>query len=194
MALANILLAALLIGLTPFIFGVRYLDAVSSAAVLEQFVSLCGIILFTPLFAPEQDPSVREIADSKSASPAAAPAIRLAVQSLALAVLTGAFILLMKSGGCTFPAMRYWFGTFATAFVLGGLGAFLACVTDNPVIGYMGSAAYYLLSLFNGEKLGALRLSSLGGGSLKEKYALFFLALILFGSAVFYRCATRRLR
>ena len=50
---------------SPLILGIRNLDMVQSAKVLEMYVALIGIILFVPVFQPEQNQDLRNLISSK---------------------------------------------------------------------------------------------------------------------------------
>lgn len=47
--------------LTPIIFEVRSLDERLSAQPVEMMLSLCGTILLTPVFLPEQNEEIRDV-------------------------------------------------------------------------------------------------------------------------------------
>ena len=51
----HLLVSILLLAASPLVLGISNLDAAQSAKVLETYVALTGIILFVPVFLPEQD-------------------------------------------------------------------------------------------------------------------------------------------
>ena len=63
----HVLVCAALLGLSPFLMGVKNLTAVDTAKVLERYAALIGIIMLPPIFLPEQDKDIRELvyADDK---------------------------------------------------------------------------------------------------------------------------------
>ena len=50
---------------SPLILGLSNLDAAESAKVLETYVALIGIILFVPVFLPEQNRDLWELVKAK---------------------------------------------------------------------------------------------------------------------------------
>lgn len=64
----HLVLAIMLVLLTPVLFGTSDLDAQAAAIPLEMFVSLLGIVLLTPVFHPEQNQEIAEIVASKYVS------------------------------------------------------------------------------------------------------------------------------
>lgn len=65
----SILVSAALLFITPVLFGTAHLSPDEAAVPLELFVSLIGIVLITPVFEPEQDEAIYEVAASKYISP-----------------------------------------------------------------------------------------------------------------------------
>ncbi|MEZ3477481.1 MAG: hypothetical protein K1W08_02600, partial [Lachnospiraceae bacterium] len=65
----SILVSAALLFITPVLFGTAHLSPDEATVPLELFVSLIGIVLITPVFEPEQDEAIYEVAASKYISP-----------------------------------------------------------------------------------------------------------------------------
>jgi hypothetical protein len=65
----NLLFSVSVLPLIPLIFGIGSHGSRESAFILERFVSLTGIILITPVFLPEQDKNIAELAESKYTPP-----------------------------------------------------------------------------------------------------------------------------
>jgi len=170
--LVNLLIALLILFITPVIFGINNLDNISSAFVLERFVSLIGIVLLTPVFLPEQDKNTAEIVGSKYTSHIKIYLIRFVLSVVSLFALIGGFTTFMVSMSCEFDILRFILGTFATAFFLGAIGFMTSAVSDNAVFGYMASLGYYVFNMFNGGKVKIIPLFSLGTGNFAEKYWL----------------------
>jgi hypothetical protein len=82
------------------IFGITGLDAKASAVPLEMFVSLIGIILLTPIFAPEQSEEVRDTVESKYISSITVCLIRTLISIVVMAFLIGVFAFIMRWNGC----------------------------------------------------------------------------------------------
>ncbi len=190
----NILLSIALVIATPLLFGVKNLDSIASSFVLERFVALIGIVLFTPLFSPETDKNISELVESKNTSPTFVYLSRLLVSILVLVTLIAISIITMWLGACEFNVIRFGFGTLSTALFLGSLGFVTFAISSNVVVGYMLPIAIYMLNLFQGEKLKMLYLFSLSKNDLNEKYWLLGCAMILFLIGVLYKYCIRKLR
>ena len=58
-------ISLLILLLSPLVLGIENLDAGQTAKVLEMYVAVIGIILFIPIFQPEQDRDLRDLIQSK---------------------------------------------------------------------------------------------------------------------------------
>jgi len=166
---ANFMLAVVMCLLTPIIFGIRYLDNYGSSFVLERFVSLIGIVLLTPLFMPEQDKNISELVQSKQTEHAITIFLRLIMSLLFMAFCITAMIAAMRLLQCDFEAIKYMFGTFATALFLGAIGFTFHAISNNVIVGYLAAFTYYLLNLSLGRKLNHFYLFTLARDSMSEK-------------------------
>jgi putative effector of murein hydrolase len=83
----NLLLAVLILVLVPVSFGISNHDYIASSFILERFVSLTGIILLTPIFLPEQDKNIAELAESKYTSPTGIYLMRFLLATVSLIIL-----------------------------------------------------------------------------------------------------------
>lgn len=184
---------AIMAAVSPLVLGLNNLDAVQSAKVLEMYAVLAGIILFPPLFLPEQNQDLRELVMSKYTSQAVVCIVRL-VQAMVILVLVILFFFgMMKAGGSVFPGGKYFFGTFAGAMALGGLGILVYGFSDNPVIGYMAPLIYYLINYGAGEKyLKNFYLFSMMKGEFTEKIYLGAAAVIMTAVGIYWRTVRRR--
>lgn len=191
----NLLLAFAITILTPVIFGISNLDAAASSVVLERFVSLTGIIFLTPVFFPEQDKSIAEVAESKYTSPTGIYLTRLALAVISLFILISGFITVMFLMSCEFDVMKYIIGTFATAFFLGAAGFIAYAVSDNIVTGYLISLGYYVFNMSAGsDKLKNLYLFTLAKNNLTEKYWLFGIGAAFIITGILFKSVLRRIR
>ncbi len=188
------LLALLMTAATPILFGINDLDSMASSFILERYVALIGIILFTPLFSPEGDKNVQELIESKYTSPTLVLMIRLCLSSIVVLALIGGCIALMQVNHCLFQVPQFIFGTVASALFLGSLGFLAHSISNNIVVGYMLPVFFYILNQFLGEKLKLLYLFSLVRDSIHEKYFLFAGAILLFGLGLLFRYGLRRIR
>lgn len=189
----TLIAVAVMMLVSPLVLGMKNLDAVQSAKVLEMYAALAGIILFPPLFLPEQNQDLRELVMSKYTSQAIVCIVRLVQAMAVLVVVILFFIGMMKSGGSVFPAGKDFLGTLAGAAALGGLGILMYGLSDNPVIGYMAPLIYYLINYGAGEKyLKNFYLFSMMKGSYTEKIYLGVAAVLMTAAGIYWRTVRRR--
>lgn len=190
----NILFSVVIMALVPVVCGIDNLDASSSSVVLERFVSFTGIVLLTPAFLPEQDKNIAEVAESKYTSHIKIYLIRFILSAVSLLLLVSGFIAVMILLSCEFDALKYIFGTFATAFFLGSLGFTAYAVSDNVVAGYLFPLGYYMFNMFSGRSLKNLYLFSLSGNSFTEKYWLLGIGAALIIAGILFRYILKKIR
>lgn len=172
----------------PFVMGVENLNALQTAKVLELFVSLFGIVLYLPIFIPDQDKSQRELIQSKQEPYLQLLLLRFLLQMIILTLIIGSFLIFLRHAGCEFQFWKYYFGTWASCLALGGVGIFTFAVTDQIAAGYMVPMLYYILCYGAGKKyLGNFYLFSMMTGELKDKYWLVGIAVLLIGLGFFIK-------
>lgn len=147
-----VLISAVMLAASPLVLGIRNLSPEQSAKVLETFVALIGIILFVPVFYPEQDQSVRDTIRARYTPITCIYLIRLALSLLAAAIFLLAYMGVMKAGNCGMEMGRFYFGTCAEMLFFGGIGIFAYGVSDNLIIGYMAPMVYYAAAIGAGAK------------------------------------------
>ncbi|RUS48618.1 hypothetical protein [Cohnella sp. AR92] len=178
-------IAALLLMISPMLFGMANRVGAEAAEPLEKFVSLIGIALLTPLFQAEQHPAVREVLASKKTPLAAVRLTRLFLAVLSLAVFLAVYVLLLLRAGGEFPWLPYAGGTFASAYCLGAIGLLFYSLTGQIAIGYMLPLMYYTYNLMSGGKhLGPLKLFSMSEGSYDEKGWLLAVGTVLLAASM----------
>lgn len=164
--------------LTPVIFGVSRLDERLAAQPLEFFLPLMGAILMPAVFMPEQNESIRDVVRSKKTPYPGVCFMRLLCGAVFITVLTGAFVLYMKSMDSV-VTMRLFAGSLASTFALGAAGFFASAVSDNVIVGYMTAVIYYICNFGLKDKLGVFFLFSMTTGSFDEKKWLCILSVVL---------------
>lgn len=170
------------------VFGIKNLDTLASSFVLERFVSLVGIILFTPIFLPEADVNIKEVVASKYTSQIVVYFIRILMAFLVMVTLITGVILAMQYYDCVFPIGEFLFGAMATAMFLGGLGFLVSSITGNVIIGYMLSISYFMMNMFLPPvKFGNFYLFSMSMNSVEEKYWLYASAILFFIVGISYK-------
>lgn len=185
----HILVCVAILVLSPFLMGVANLGPQDTAKVLEMYVALTGIVLMTPIFLPEQSKEIRDLVSSKYTKSLSVYLIRLIGNGAILGLFLGCYILMLRFNHCDFPAVRYFFGTYAEMLFFGGLGIFGYGLCDNLIIGYMAPILYYIIAMGSGSKyLKMLYPFSMTAGSYKEKTALFLTAVVLIGAGIALRC------
>lgn len=174
----HLLIALVIVLLTPVVCGISSLDEFQSAMPLERLLLLTGPVLLNPVFLPEQNENIRDVIRSKRTGYPAVCAVRVLYSVLFLAVMIACFVLFM--GVCESEVtVRHFLGGFATALFLGSLGLFCAGAGGNIVVGYMGSAIYYISNYALKDKLGHWFLFSMSLGSFDEKYWLLGSSVVL---------------
>lgn len=170
---APLLLSAALLILSPLFIGIQNLDPLESAKVLEYYLVFLGVILFPPVFLPEQNREIRDLTDSKYTGAWVVYGIRVLESLAALMVLLAVYMAVMKKGNCQFEFFRLYGGTLATMAFLGGMGIIVYALTDQVVIGYMIPILYYILCISAGSgKLGVFYLFSMSQGEFGGKAVL----------------------
>lgn len=175
--------------LTASLFNLSALTAREAARPLEFFLCFMGVMLFAPVFYPEQNHDLRDVICSKKTSYLTVCALRLLYSFVVLTVLELAFVCIMKLNESEVTD-AHLFGGIATAVFLGAIGFCVAGITDNTTLGYMASMLYYLVSYGAKDKLGKFFLFDMSRGNFEEKGWLFLGAAVLFMatfSTMFFR-------
>lgn len=189
----HVFVCVLMLCVSPLLMGVENLSAVDTAKVLERYVALIGIIMLVPVFLPEQDMGIRELVYAKYTKSAEVYLIRLFGNIFILAVFLGAYIFMLKSNQCGFPAVKYYLGTFAEMVFFGGIGLFFYGLSDNLVIGYMASIVYYIMAVGSGKKyLKILYPFSMSMESYTEKICLIVTAAGMIAGGIYFRCRRKK--
>lgn len=174
--------------ISPLIMGLKNLDSINTAKILEIYISLLGIILLVPLFMPEQDKDIRDLIKSKKESIVMNYLIRIAEALLFLVIMVLVFLAYLKIGNCTFDFAQYFYGTISTCIFLGGLGVLVYSIVDNIAVGYMVPILYYILCQGSGEKyLGKFYLFSMMQGNYIDKKYLLIAGIVMIVIGIFYR-------
>jgi ABC-type sulfate transport system permease subunit len=104
------------------------------------------------------------------------------------------FIIILHSNNCTFPVLKYYLGTLAEAFFLGGMGLCACSLFDQIAIAYMLPLMYYILCFGAGKKLlKDFYLFSMLYGSYQEKVRLAVMGLVLITIGICYPYLVKRI-
>ena len=148
----HLLVSILLLAASPFVLGISNLDSAQSAKVLETYVALVGILLFVPVFLPEQDRDLWDVIKARYAKITTVYLTRILISFVFSSLLTLLFLLVMKAGNCEMEPAKYYFGTMAEVIAFGGLGIFAYAVSGNLIAEYMIPLGYYAAGISAGYK------------------------------------------
>jgi len=182
----HLVLAIMLVLLTPVLFGTSDLDAQAAAIPLEMFVSLLGIVLLTPVFFPEQNQEIEEIVAAKYVSNILVYTVRIVYSVICLIVVIVLFAAFMQLCRCS-VSIKLILGTIATAMFLGSLGMITAALSNNTAVSYMVPMVFFALNFSAGSQLGYFHLFSMMDGEYKQKIWLFVLSAIMIAFSVFVK-------
>lgn len=169
----NMLLALLFLALSPMIFSLNNLNYEESARICEQYLSVIGIFLLTPIFRPESDPAIREVVSSKYTSQVGIYLTRIVMAVITIILYAIGFVLYLKVNDSMVVLWDYIIAAFATALFLGSMGLLAYGISDQLVLGYMVPVGYIMLNLFTANQyVKKFYLYSLMKGSMDEKYWL----------------------
>lgn len=172
-----LLLSAIIMMLTPVLFGTTNLDSKAAAIPLEMLISIIGIILLVPIFQPEQDDEIKDIIASKYIDSTYVYIIRVAYSVIGIILLVLIFSLFMLLCGCEITAELVC-GTIADAMFLGAIGLLTSAVTNNLPVSFMVSLLYYVINITMKSKLGNFNLFAMMNGNYKPNSYLFVVSII----------------
>ncbi len=163
------------------------LDGMQAARVMEMYGTFGGILLFTPLFMPEQDREIWELERSKQTPmwQVYLPRIVLALFLCILYILL--FVELMKRGGGNFDPGILFRGAYCEILFLGSIGFFVSALTNQAVIGYMAAVIYFAFNIGGGKYLGKFALFQMMQGEYGNWSYWFMGAAVLLVFGVFMR-------
>lgn len=182
-----ILVCVAMLLLSPLVLGIQNLDLVQSAKVLETYVALIGIILFTPVFLPEQNKDLRDLITSKYTKISNIYIIRIFLSLAAALLLVLTYMAVMRTGGCEMEFGKYFFGTMAEILAFGGLAVFAYGLSDNLIIGYMASLVYYAAAIGMGAEYLKKFYPFAMVSDFQTKYWILAAGIILMAAGVFIR-------
>lgn len=157
--LPHILITLLLCCLSGFFVSFQNLSPDQAAKAMEMFVAFTGILLFTPLFMPEQNREIWLLQKSKKMSLWKLYSIRIIQAVIIQAAIISLFIWILYIGDSEFSMGKLWLGSFSEIVFLGAIGFFVSGITNQVVLGYMVSIVYFVVNI--------------GGSKYFGKFALF---------------------
>ncbi len=149
----HLLLTLLFVAVSGGFVSFKGLESVQAAKVMEMYVAFTGILLFTPLFMPEQDKEIWDLERSKKTAMWKVYLPRLLLAFIVCIAVISLFLGLMVKGGGMFDAARLFRGACCEIFFLGSIGFFASAVTNQVVIGYMVAVIYFAVNIGGGKRL-----------------------------------------
>lgn len=144
--------------MSGFFVSFRNLSPEQAAKVMEMFVIFVGILLFTPLFMPEQNREIWLLEKSKKMSLWKLYLIRIFQAVIILAVIVTVFIAILHAGNSEFQTGKLWLGSFFEISFLGSVGFCISGITNQVVLGYMASVLYFICNIGGSKYFGKLAL------------------------------------
>ena len=165
----------------------RNLEEAQAAKIIEQYLILIGMLLFTPLFMAEQDIDIWQLERTKSMPMWKQYLIRLFWAVLSLGIIAGGFFLFLKSQNETLVMDKLFAGGFAELLFLGSVGYFASAVTNQVVIGYMIAVIYYVINVGGAKYLGKLALFQMTKGTYDFAGWMYLVAICLLVAGILIR-------
>lgn len=172
--------------LAPFIMGMKNLNEVQTAKILEVYVSLFGIVFLVPLFALDEDLSIRNLIKSKKESMLKLHFIRLLQQVIMLIAVILIFMFILREGNCSFDFFKLFVSVLCNCIFLGGLGILSYSMVNSQPFAYMIPIFYYVLCYGCGKDiLGEFHLFSIVGR--ENNIYLSVVAIVMICVGIVYR-------
>lgn len=179
--------------LIPVVVGTANLDMYASAVPLEMFVSLIGIVMLTPVFAPEQNADIDDLVSSKYVNTVKIYLIRTAYSMILLGLFTGLFCVYMGIRNCD-VTLELMTGTLSDAIFLGSLGMITSSICNNTVIAYMIPLVYYAVNYGMGGKLKNYYLFSMTVGKYQPKIWMLVTGILLIAASILFKAVQKKFR
>lgn len=165
----------------------RGLGSTQAAKVMEMYVAFAGILLFTPLFMPEQDKEIWDLERSKGMPMWQVCLPRILFALLVCLLVISLFVGFMIRGGGDFDAGALFLGACCEILFLGSIGFFSSAVTNQVVIGYMVAVVYFAMNIGGGKYLGKFALFRMMQGEYGNWIYWLLGAVVLLVAGVFVR-------
>lgn len=185
--LPHLLITLLLCSMSGFFVSFQNLSPEQAAKVMEMFVIFTGILLFTPLFMPEQNREIWLLEKSKQTSLWQLYLVRILEALVLLAVIVTVFIGVLSLGNSEFEAGKLWLGSFAEILFLGAVGFFVSGITNQVVLGYMVSVLYFVGNIGGSKYFGKLALFQMMKGDFTFMPWMMAGAVILLAAGIVIR-------
>lgn len=154
----HLLLLLLFVAASGGFVSFKGLESSQAAKVMEMYVAFSGILLFTPLFMPEQDKEIWDLERSKGTSMWKVYLPRILLALLVCLLVISLFVGFMERGGGNFDSGILFRGACCEILFLGSIGFFVSAVTNQVVIGYMAAVVFFAMNFGGGKYLGKFAL------------------------------------
>lgn len=175
----------------PVLAGTANLDRYASAVPLEMFVSLIGIVMLTPIFAPEQNADIDDLVSSKYVSTVKIYLVRAVYSVIILALFIGLFSVYMGIRNCDIT-LGLMAGTLSDAIFLGSLGMAASSLCNNTVAAYMIPLVYYAVNYGMGGKLKNYYLFSMTAGEFRPKIWMLVAGILLIAASILFKAVQKK--
>lgn len=183
----HLLIIMVFLGGADFFISFRNLTASDAAKTIEYYGILTAILLFTPLFMPEQDGEIRELIKSKATSMRWQYVLRFLIAFAAELCVIFYLLCRLGLGESEFPFWKLLRGSICEFLFLGMIGFFVSAVTNQVIIGYM-LAFFYFVANIGGTKIPEnIRLFSMMKGDYSTWEYWLAGAAILFLAGILWR-------
>lgn len=192
--LSHFVLAVLFCAAAPFLMGVKNLDELQVAKIIEFYLGFLGVVLLVPLFIPDANKDIRDLIASKKTPIACVRLIRAVEAVVCLIVVLLVFLYGLKLGDCEFRYVTCFFAAMANCVFLGGIGLLFYSMIDNVALAYMVPFLYFIVSMGSGKKyLGKFWLFSFSAGNgMGDKTCLLAAGAVMIAAAFIIRQKCRR--
>lgn len=150
--LFHCVIAALLCVVTPFLMGVKNLEELQVAKIIEFYLEFLGVVLLIPLFLPDTNKDIRDLIASKKTSITGVRLIRLAQAVICLSIILLVYLYVLKLGDCSFRYGACFYAAMANCIFMGGIGLLFYSFIDNIALAYMIPFLYFTVSMGGGKK------------------------------------------
>lgn len=182
--LPQIAAAICLLIFTPVLFGITALDAMGAAYPIELSLPFLGVILLTPVYAPEQESSILDTVRARKTPHLLICGIRIIMSVILMVIFIFGFILMMSALECE-VFVDHALASCANAIFLGGLGILASSVSGHVVSGYILPVLYYVIDLMGG--LGNFTMfSMMRSGTMEGKWVLFIIGICCIIASLWY--------
>jgi hypothetical protein len=174
---------ALLVAIAFFTDMPRW-DFPAFVLVMQRYASLIGIVLFVPVFSPEEHGGITAVVCARPFPLSAILFIRLLLAVLTCLLLVDAMGMLAQVDGFGLPLLLT---LYATPYCIGATGFLVVAVSGSTILGYFVSTAYFVMNAMTVPATSALSLFPLTGGTPVGVWRLYFAGSVFLALAFCWR-------